>query len=121
MSLRNQDLGRKGEDLAVRFLEERGFKILLRNVQLRFGEIDILAEDRGDLVIVEVKTRRSLECGEPAEAVDYEKKRKLWQLAQLLSQQNPTKNIRIDVVAIKIGKKPQIEHIKNAIEWGNQL
>jgi len=118
MSRQGQDLGRKGEELATRFLKEKGWKILLRNVRLSFGEIDILAEDGEDLVVVEVKTRASLEFGQPAEAVDYEKKRKLWQLAQLLSQQNPTKNIRIDVVAIKIGKKPQIEHIKNAIEWG---
>lgn len=123
MTFFRKNLGKTGEDLAVRFLKKKGFKILGRNLRFKFGEIDILAEDKEDIVLVEVKTKTSEEFGNPAEEVDYFKKRKLNQLCRFLTQKYPEKNIRVDVVSIGYGdrdrEKPKIEHIKNAVEFQN--
>lgn len=117
MTLFRKQLGKSGEDLAIQFLKRKGYKVLGRNVKLKFGEIDILAEDKEDIVLVEVKTKTSEEFGEPFEEVDYFKKKKLWQLARAINQKYPEKNIRIDVVSVKIGGKAEIEHIENAVEF----
>jgi len=113
-----KQLGASGEDLAENYLKKKNFKILDRNLNFKFGEIDILAQDSEDIVIVEVKTKSGDEFGAPQEEVDYFKKKKLWNLARAVSQKYPDKNIRIDVVAIEIGgNKPNIEHIENAVEF----
>ena len=65
-------LGRRGEDLAARYLEQRGLVILSRNWRCRHGEIDLVATDSHRLVVCEVKTRSGTRYGEPAEAVDAE-------------------------------------------------
>ncbi len=72
---------RRGEDAAAAALRERGYRIVARNVRLRRGELDIIAEDHGTLVFVEVKTRRSRAYGTPAEAVTPAKRRALATLA----------------------------------------
>src|SRR5205807_9514985 len=64
-----QRLGRVGEEAAVAALRSRGYRILERNVRLRRGEVDVIAEEHGALVRVEVKARRSEACGPPPEAV----------------------------------------------------
>ena len=63
----NQELGELGEKLAKRFLEERGYTIICQNFRTKQGEIDIIARDKYKTIIfVEVKTRTSLEYGNPA-------------------------------------------------------
>ena len=52
-----QEVGRVGEDAAVAALQARGYRILDRNVRLRHGELEVIAEDAGDVVFVEVKAR----------------------------------------------------------------
>lgn len=61
--------GTEGEDLAVKFLRKRGYKILCRNFFTRQGEIDIIGKDKGSIVFLEVKTRNSSKFGCPAESV----------------------------------------------------
>ena len=61
--------GRMGEDAAARYLAQHGVRILARNFPDRDGEIDLIGEDDGILVFFEVKARRNLQCGDPAEAV----------------------------------------------------
>jgi putative endonuclease len=71
-------LGRYGEQLAARHLRRNGFKILYRNYRgPRGGEVDIVCRDKScdTLVFVEVKTRRTLEYGSPADAVNLEKQK----------------------------------------------
>src|ERR1700674_5941286 len=72
-------LGRRGEDLAHRFLRRQGFIIVARNYRLSSGEAeaDLIAREGEDLVIVEVKTRASAEYGPPERAVSAEKQRHL--------------------------------------------
>jgi putative endonuclease len=75
-----QELGRMGEKLAARFLRNAGYKILLRNFRpAKGGEVDLVCRVRGrkELVFVEVKTRSSETYGAPADAVDWEKQRRI--------------------------------------------
>ena len=76
-----QRLGRAGEDAAVDALRARGYRIVARNIRLRGGELDVIAEDAGTIVFVEVKARRSSAFGTPAEAVGPRKQRTLCHLA----------------------------------------
>ena len=55
--------GKLGEDLAVKYLQKQGYKIIERNFECRQGEIDIIALDKQEIVIIEVKTRKCLEYG----------------------------------------------------------
>ena len=73
--MNKREIGNRGEELAVRVLRERGYQILERNFRSRFGEIDVIARDRGYLVFVEVKFRREPGRFDPAEAVTVTKQR----------------------------------------------
>jgi putative endonuclease len=75
-------LGRAGERQAVKFLKEKGYKILETNFSLKpLGEIDIIARFKNIICFIEVKTRRSLSYGAPYEAVDRRKQFRLSRLA----------------------------------------
>lgn len=99
--------------MAVEYLEKLKYKILGRNITYPFGEIDILADDRGTIVIVEVKTVRGGGWGSAHDLVRYKKQQKLKLLASAVEKEYPRSDIRIDVVGIDDGR---IEHIKNAVE-----
>ena len=73
--------GAWGEKAARLYLEKRGWHTAATNFRTRFGEIDIIAEKNGELSFVEVKTRRTLTFGQPAEAVTSEKQRHLRETA----------------------------------------
>lgn len=110
-------LGKTGEDLAARHLEQRGFTILARNHRTPVGELDLIARDRRHLLFVEVKTRRGTAFGVPAEAVGMHKQRQIIRAAQwyLASSRHPELQPRFDVVAVIIGSgEPAITHIPNA-------
>ncbi len=95
-------LGKRGEDLAVTFLRKKGFSIIDRNVRLPDGEIDIIAEKNLILTIIEVKTRSSLQYGEPYEAVDRRKQLKLLRLAEKYALQKGKKDSKLSVGVISI-------------------
>lgn len=116
MSYQGKSLGQSGEDLAAEFLEQKSYKILQRNLRLRVGEIDILAQDGEYVVVVEVKTKRYIRQGRPEEMVNWWKQKKLRLLARAISQLYLEKPIRIDVVAIDETLYPaRINHIINAV------
>lgn len=115
MSFQRKSLGQYGEDLALEYLQKKGFKLAKRNLRLFCGEIDLLMEDKDTLVICEVKTKSGAEYGAPQEEIDYFKKKKLIQLAKALWQIYPNHSIRIDVVAINM-ENESIEHIVSAVE-----
>jgi putative endonuclease len=109
-------LGKYGEELAARRLAVTGLVILDRNWRCDLGEIDIVARDGSDLVVCEVKTRRSDAFGAPLEAVSGRKIRRMRSLAlRWLEQKNVNpKVIRFDVVGIvqPLVGPPQITHIR---------
>lgn len=116
MTLHRKKLGASGEELAAQFLLARNYRILARNLKLKYGEVDILALDQESLVIVEVKTKRILSFGLPVEMVTPAKQRKLQQLALLLSQRYNMVNYRIDVIAVDWSVNPPvIDHFTNAL------
>ena len=77
----NQSLGKRGEDVAVGFLERRGYEILERNWKCPFGEADIIARDGNDVVFIEVKTRTGVAKGLPEDAVTKEKRSRYEKIA----------------------------------------
>jgi len=112
-------LGHHGEECACHELARRGYAILERRHRTRFGEIDIIATDRGVLVFVEVKTRRTTTHGQPAEAVTWHKQRRLVQLAQMYLATRRLANVpcRFDVVSVwflRGSEKPRVEVLKGA-------
>jgi putative endonuclease len=114
-----QILGTRGENMAADALRDAGYTIVALNVRVPGGQIDVLAEEGGDLVFVEVKTRRSLDFGTPAEAVDARKRSHLIAAAQtyLERQGMSDRSWRIDVVSILLlHGPPQIEILRHAIE-----
>ena len=112
----NQELGEFGEKLAKKFLEERDYKIICQNFRCKQGEIDIIAKDQfGIMVFVEVKTRTSLEFGNPAEAVNQEKIRHIIKTARYYLQMNKLSDssIRFDIIEVFICKgRYRVNHIK---------
>ncbi|MDO8282410.1 MAG: YraN family protein [Thermodesulfovibrionia bacterium] len=111
-------LGEKGEGVAVTFLQKSGYKILEQNFKTFLGEIDIIAQDGETLVFIEVKTRESLLYGQPFEAVNKTKRRKIANVALLyLKKLKETPPCRFDIVSICYeNMKPEIELIRDAFE-----
>jgi len=114
----NKELGRWGEQLAYKFLMEAGFSILECNYRCRFGEIDLVASTRNELIFVEVKTRTSVNYGLPVEAVNARKRAKYHLLASFYLNHKKLYNydLRFDVVEIMLGSEGsyKINHIMNA-------
>jgi putative endonuclease len=97
-----KSLGSEGEDMAVRYLKDRGFKILHRNYKTPLGEADIIARDNESTVFVEVKARSSSRFGEPFEAVDMKKQERLRRIALWYQKKEGKETqVRFDVVSIK--------------------
>ena len=118
---RRRALGQTGESLAARELERRGYHIVERNWRCPIGEIDIVAEKDGALVVVEVRTRRGDERGTPQESITPAKQAKLIELALTYLQEHDIadRDWRIDVVAVEMsvhGKLLRIDVVENAVE-----
>ena len=117
----NTQIGNYGEDLAVKYLKDLGYKILERNYRIRGGEIDIVAKDKEYLVFIEVKARWSNEYGLPSESITPWKIRALLKTAAFYCMKIKwgNKPYRIDLVSIDFAEskdKPKIELIKNITE-----
>ncbi|NUQ01385.1 MAG: YraN family protein [Armatimonadetes bacterium] len=89
-------------------LQRRGYRIVARNWRCRLGEIDLVAEEGGDLVVVEVKARLSDDFGGPEAAVNVAKQRKLSRLLDCLLLGRETVNCRFDVVALVLDPRGRI-------------
>lgn len=111
-------LGDKGEELAVRYLKKKGYSILVRNYKAPTGEIDIIADDRGTLVFVEVKARSDDLFGQPEEAVNHRKQRKIERTAlHYMSRLKKEMPARFDIVSVHLkGNAGKIDHLIDAFE-----
>ena len=112
----NKKLGNNGEDIAVQYLEKKGYKILERNRHFsRACEIDIIALDKkGTLVFVEVKTRKNDFCGNPLEAITKTKYDHIKTGLYTYLEENPQhKKYRIDAISIVLLPQLQINHLEN--------
>lgn len=116
---KKDDRGREGEERAARYLEARGYRVWDRNWRCPQGEIDIVADDGRDLVVVEVKTRRTDRFGHPFTAVDRRKRERLWRLAHAWVRAHPGaasgRSVRVDLIGIT-GEHPAtavLEHLED--------
>jgi putative endonuclease len=113
------EFGKAAEKAAVDFLKVQGYKIRERNYRTRFGEIDIIAQDKDVICFVEVKARHSLNLGSPEEAVFARKQKQISKAAIYYLKMNKLleKHARFDVLALLYKDKvPEISLIKNAFE-----
>lgn len=112
--------GATGEQLAAAYLTARGYRVREQNVRTPHGEIDLIAEHRGTLVMVEVKARRTRASGYPEESVTRAKQAHLQRAAlwYLVDRRTPRSTpYRIDVIAIQYreARDPEIVHIPSAV------
>ena len=113
------ELGRAAEAVADAFLRSQGVEVLLRNFRRRLGEIDLVARDRNEIVIVEVRTRSSQKFGGAAASIDARKRARLVRAAHLLLLSHPElarARVRFDVIVVldSLGELPRVQWIKHA-------
>ncbi len=110
--------GQRAESQASEFLQVKGFRLLEKNYHSRYGEIDLIMQDKDDIVFVEVRARSSVEFGNALESITRSKMQKLVITAKHFLQMKKwlyTVNSRFDVVVIHpVDNKLQLEWIKNA-------
>ncbi len=115
---KHNDLGEKGEAIAVRFLQKKGLSILETNWRYKKAEIDIIAknEEENILILVEVKTRSSNYFGEPEEFVTVKKEKMMADAAVVYAESiGHDWEIRFDVMGIILGKESiEINHLEDA-------
>ncbi|HEX2987267.1 MAG TPA: YraN family protein [Chloroflexota bacterium] len=111
--------GRAGEQLAAEHLAAGGYRLLDRNYRCSLGELDLVAERKGELVFVEVRTKRQPCLFRPEESISRDKALRLMRLAEyyMAATGQEDRPWRIDVVAVELrpdGSKARLEHFANA-------
>lgn len=112
----SKTIGDHAESIAESFLIKNKFKIIEKNFRTKTGEIDLIADDQGTLVFIEVKFRKSSDFGQPFETVTYKKQQKIIRTAQSYLQKQPklaNKACRFDVISIH---NQDINWIQNAFD-----
>jgi putative endonuclease len=117
--MNNIELGKTGEKAAEHFLQKLGYKIIEKNYTTFMGEIDIIAQDKNQIVFVEVKSRTDGNFALPKEAVDSYKQSRYSLLAMQYIKNNNLFNVRcrIDVIEVTGENLDKINHIKNAFGY----
>lgn len=109
--------GKEGEDIAVKYLESKGYQILARNYRVKRQEIDIIAQEEGIFVFVEVKSRSSSDFGFPEDFLSPPQEERIRNaaIAYLSEKKILAQDIRFDIISILInGQTPDIEHFEDA-------
>jgi len=112
-----RSIGKEYEEKALKYLENKGYKIIDKNFYIKGGEIDIIAQKNNWTIFIEVKGRGNNSFGSPSQSVNFIKQKRIIKTALFYLKKNYIKmeNIRFDVISIyKSGDKEEIEHIENA-------
>ncbi len=118
-------LGKKGEDIALNYLTEKGYELVARNYRFsRYGELDLVMRDGKYLVFIEVRTKKNKLYGSPLETIDYDKRRQIEKMAQLFLVKEKLSQdtfCRFDAIGIILSNnnEPEIEHIQDAFIIGD--
>lgn len=120
-----QQTGKNAEREALQFLQAKGLKLLTKNYRCYYGEIDLIMQDKQDIVFVEVRSRSSRDFGSALESVNYQKMDKLIKAATHFLQKKcwlQKYYCRFDVIGIQYeASKTQLEWVKNAFSVENSL
>lgn len=114
--------GAWGEALAAKYLQKKHYKLVAAGYRSRYGEIDLIVQDRRYLVFVEVKLRKNANFAPAREYVDIRKQNRIRTTASIYLSQNPTDlQPRFDVIEIyapegPLTEKPVIEHMEDAFQ-----
>jgi putative endonuclease len=112
--------GRRGEDLAHRFLQRQGFIVVARNYRMASGagEADLVAWEKDTLAVVEVKSRGSGEFGPPERAIGEEKRAHMLRVARDYAARSgtPWEQVRLDVVTVLLTRPPLIGLFRGALK-----
>ncbi len=118
MSKSHRKIGDEGEDVAVAYLESKGWHIIDRNYFFEKAEVDIVATDGTFIIFVEVKLRSDTFFGRPEEFVTPEKEKNIKKAAEawVYERKMETTMVRFDIIAIvhKKGGEPEISHFEDA-------
>jgi len=115
-----KDTGQEGEDIAFAYLCKHGYRVMDRNYRCPHGEIDLIAKDGKTIVFIEVKSRQSTMFGQPEEAVDFKKRKKLSTVALWYLEEKKITDChaRFDVVSILLSKEPpEIQLFRDAFDF----
>ncbi len=119
MSIESYRVGQIGEEMAVQYLQERGYRIMERNLHIVKTEVDIIADKEGVTIFVEVKTRSREDYGTGSEAVTQRKQKQILKAA--MAYVRDWSPIRFDVIAIRIDPRTKkaltITHHPNAFSY----
>lgn len=112
----HNELGKKGEQLAINFLVKKGYAILDKNWRYQKAEVDIIAQKKDTLAVVEVKTRSSIDFGNPQDFVNPKKIKLLVSaIDEYIISKDLDVNVRFDIIAIvREGNNFTIEHLEDA-------
>ena len=117
-------LGRRGEDIAHRFLQRSGMVVVDRNYRKASGggEVDLIGWEGDVLVFVEVKSRANDEYGAPDRAIGAEKQLSLIRAAREYARHAdvPWEKVRFDVVTVVFAKPPEVTHFRDALASGRK-
>ncbi len=106
--------GKLGEDIAENYLKKKGYKIIARNYRNKYGEIDLVVQDKSSLVFVEVRTRRNERFGSPEESINSKKKRKMFKNTKAyIAFHNFKEKYRMDVICVVLSRDRKIKRINH--------
>jgi len=113
------ETGKRGEEIAKRYLEKNGYKIIEQNYKTKYAEIDLVAKKKNEMVFVEVRTKRGENFGTPEETINKKKLRKLWGNAKAyVSWKKWQGSYRVDAVCVVLkpnGEIDRLSHYQNII------
>jgi putative endonuclease len=123
MPTTRKNLGDFGERVAKAHLESKGYRVIATKFRVREGEIDIVAQHDGVIVLVEVKARRGTAMGSAVEAISARKAKRLLAAGEVFAARHPElpQDRRIDLIAIDLdtsGRVVSLEHLESAVEDG---
>ena len=108
------ETGRVGEEIAKKYLEKKGYKIIEQNYKTKYAEIDLVAKKGNEMVFIEVRTKKGEDFGTPEETIDKRKLRKLWGNARAYMAwkkwQGP---YRVDAVCVVLRYNNTVERINH--------
>ena len=115
-----KDVGQEGEDIAFSYIRQQGYRVVDRNYRCPYGEVDLIAKDGETFVFIEVKSRQSTLFGQPEEAVDFKKRKKLSTVALWYLEEKKINDYRarFDVISILLSKQPpEIKLFRDAFDF----